>query len=53
MLATSFWTGLLGSGADETTTHRGELVWKVGAALTSPDPGCCSSVPEGDEPCVT
>ncbi len=24
---------------DDTTTHRGALVWKVGAAITSPDPG--------------
>ena len=24
---------------DDTTQHRGALVWKVGAALTSPDPG--------------
>jgi hypothetical protein len=24
---------------DDTTEHRGALVWKVGAALTSPDPG--------------
>lgn len=24
--------------ADDTTTHRGALVWKVGAAITSPDP---------------
>jgi hypothetical protein len=23
----------------DTTEHRGSLVWKVGAALTSPDPG--------------
>jgi Glyoxalase-like domain len=23
----------------DTTTHRGALVWKVGAAITSPDPG--------------
>ncbi|MCF6510090.1 VOC family protein [Blastococcus sp. MG754426] len=25
--------------ADDTTTHRGALVWKVGAAIRSPDPG--------------
>jgi Glyoxalase-like domain len=25
--------------AEDTTTHRGALVWKVGAAITSPDPG--------------
>jgi len=24
---------------DDTTQHRGALVWKVGAAITSPDPG--------------
>ena len=24
---------------EDTTEHRGALVWKVGAALTSPDPG--------------
>jgi hypothetical protein len=24
---------------EETTEHRGALVWKTGAALTSPDPG--------------
>ena len=24
---------------DDTTWHRGALVWKVGAGLTSPDPG--------------
>jgi hypothetical protein len=24
---------------DDTTEHRGALVWKVGAAITSPDPG--------------
>jgi hypothetical protein len=24
---------------DDTTQHRGALVWKVGAALLSPDPG--------------
>jgi hypothetical protein len=24
---------------DQTTEHRGALVWKVGAALNSPDPG--------------
>ena len=24
---------------DDTAQHRGALVWKVGAALTSPDPG--------------
>ena len=24
---------------EDTTQHRGALVWKVGAALTSPDPG--------------
>ena len=24
---------------DDTTEHRGALVWKAGAALTSPDPG--------------
>jgi hypothetical protein len=24
---------------DDTTTHRGALVWRVGAALRSPDPG--------------
>src|SRR3712207_3199221 len=23
----------------DTTTHRGRLVWAVGAAITSPDPG--------------
>jgi Glyoxalase-like domain len=23
----------------DTTTHRGALVWKAGAAITSPDPG--------------
>src|SRR3954449_3870954 len=23
---------------DETTTHRGALVWKTGAAINSPDP---------------
>jgi hypothetical protein len=27
------------ASADDTTEHRGALVWKVGAALTSPDPG--------------
>jgi Glyoxalase-like domain len=35
----------------ETTTHRGALVWKVGAAITSPDPGrprvLFQLVPEG------
>ncbi|MDP5184072.1 VOC family protein [Blastococcus sp. BMG 814] len=25
--------------AEDTTTHRGALVWRVGAAITSPDPG--------------
>ncbi|SEK43222.1 hypothetical protein SAMN04515665_102149 [Blastococcus sp. DSM 46786] len=25
--------------AEDTTTHRDALVWKVGAAITSPDPG--------------
>jgi hypothetical protein len=25
--------------AEDTTTHRGALVWRVGAALNSPDPG--------------
>ncbi|MGY2001931.1 VOC family protein [Blastococcus sp. SYSU DS1024] len=24
---------------DDTTTHRGALVWRAGAAITSPDPG--------------
>ncbi|MGY1787028.1 VOC family protein [Geodermatophilus sp. SYSU D00698] len=24
---------------DQTTTHRGALVWAAGAAITSPDPG--------------
>jgi hypothetical protein len=24
---------------DQTTTHRGALVWRVGAAVNSPDPG--------------
>jgi hypothetical protein len=29
-----------GAAAEEDTTeHRGSLVWKIGAALTSPDPG--------------
>src|SRR3712207_550237 len=33
---------MVGSGAAtdaDTTTHRGALVWKVGAAITSPEPG--------------
>jgi hypothetical protein len=30
-------TGAASEG--DTTEHRGALVWKVGAALTSPDPG--------------
>jgi hypothetical protein len=34
----------------QTTTHRGRLVWAVGAAITSPDPGrprvLFQSVPE-------
>ena len=32
---------MVSSGAaseDDTTRHRGALVWKVGAAITSPDP---------------
>jgi hypothetical protein len=36
---------------DATTTHRGTLVWKEGAALRSPDPGrprlLFHAVPEG------
>jgi hypothetical protein len=35
----------------DTTTHRGALVWKVGAAITSPEPGrprvLFQLVPEG------
>jgi hypothetical protein len=35
----------------DTTTHQGALVWKVGAAITSPDPGrprvLFQLVPEG------
>lgn len=35
----------------DTTTHRGALVWKAGAALNSPDPGrprvLFQAVPEG------
>jgi len=35
---------------EDTTQHRGALVWKVGAALNSPDPGrprvLCQLVPE-------
>jgi hypothetical protein len=36
---------------DETTTHRGALVWKTGAAINSPDPNrprvLFQEVPEG------
>jgi len=36
---------------DQTTTHRGALVWKEGAAINSPDPGrprvLFQQVPEG------
>jgi hypothetical protein len=36
---------------EDTTTHRGVLVWKEGAAITSPDPGrprvLFQQVPEG------
>jgi hypothetical protein len=37
-----FIRGLVAQGhasEDDTTTHRGALVWRVGAALRSPDPG--------------
>ena len=27
------------AGEEETTTHRGALVWRLGTALRSPDPG--------------
>ena len=27
------------ASAEDTTRHRGALVWKVGAAIVSPDPG--------------
>jgi glyoxalase superfamily protein len=27
------------ASAEDTTTHRGALVWRVGAAITSPDAG--------------
>jgi hypothetical protein len=27
------------ASTEDTTTHRGRLVWKVGAAIRSPDPG--------------
>jgi hypothetical protein len=27
------------AGESDTTTHRGALVWKAGAAITSPEPG--------------
>ncbi|RZU34263.1 VOC family protein [Blastococcus saxobsidens] len=33
---------MVGAGAaaeSDTTTHRGALVWKVGAAIVSPEPG--------------
>jgi Glyoxalase-like domain len=41
----------IGAAAEsDTTRHRGTLVWRVGAALTSPDPGrprvLFQSVPE-------
>ena len=38
----AFIRGLLESGAAseaDTTTHRGALVWRVGAAVNSPEPG--------------
>jgi hypothetical protein len=38
----SFIRRMVDTGAaseEDTTHHRGALVWKVGAALTSPDPG--------------
>jgi hypothetical protein len=39
------------ASAEETTEHRGALVWKSGAAITSPDPGrprvLFQHVPEG------
>ncbi len=38
----AFIRGLVEAGhasAEDTTTHRGVLVWRVGAALISPDPG--------------
>jgi hypothetical protein len=38
----AFIRGLVESGAAseaDTTTHRGALVWRIGAALRSPDPG--------------
>jgi Glyoxalase-like domain len=38
----SFIRRMVESGAaaeSDTTTHKGALVWKIGAALTSPEPG--------------
>jgi hypothetical protein len=39
------------ASADDTTRHRGALVWKAGAAIGSPEPGrprvLFQSVPEG------
>jgi hypothetical protein len=38
----AFIRGLVEAGAasaEDTTTHRGALVWAVGAAVNSPDPG--------------
>src|SRR3954468_21766242 len=50
----AFIRGLVEAGAasvEDTTTHRGALVWRVGAALNSPDPGrprvLFQLVPEG------
>jgi hypothetical protein len=49
----SFIRRMVDTGAaseEDTARHRGALVWKVGAALTSPDPGrprvLCQLVPE-------
>ena len=50
----SFISRMVDTGAaseDDTTRHRGALVWKAGAAITSPDPGrprvLFQLVPEG------
>jgi hypothetical protein len=50
----SFIRRMVDTGAaseDDTTRHRGALVWKAGAAITSPDPGrprvLFQLVPEG------
>jgi hypothetical protein len=50
----AFIRGLVEAGhasEEDTTTHRGTLVWKVGAAVNSPDPGrprlLFQLVPEG------